>query len=178
MEILPIVRAASWSGWTSGAGRDLPGGELRAGVVGAGGILHPDELAAEALENLRKRPAEWLVTERRGGIVTLGGKPLRVEHVDEMATERLLDSHFLLRAHALIDQAVLAVAAPVRGVLLATAAIAPPRELAAFLTLAKRIHQRGTMEPLTPSVFTVQDGRLTGVLRPRRHPSREIPSAP
>jgi len=165
MEILPIVRAASWSGWAGGTFSNLLGGELCAGVVDESGALQSVERAPEALANLRKRAAQWLVTERQ---FALRGQPLRVEYVDEMATERLLDSHFLARAHALLDHAVLAVAAPVRGVLMAVPAIAGPRALAAFLILARRIHARATTEPLSPSVFTVQDGKLTGVLRPRQ----------
>jgi hypothetical protein len=194
MEIFPMLRPASWSGWSVAAGRDLPGFELRLGLCDLRGlpltVESPRfaELETEALANLRRRPAEWLVTERRGGLSALGGHPLRVEYVDEFACERLLDGTFLSRAHVLLDHAVLAVAAPVRGILMAAPAIAPPRELATFLMLARRIYNRGLavrlsrepggMEPLSPSVFTVQDGRLSGVLRPLRGPSREIPSAP
>src|SRR4051812_34279394 len=106
MEILPMLRAAGWSGWPGVAGRDLPGHELRADVVDARGAPITDQgerfaaLEAVALTNLRKRPAQWLVTERRG-LLDMGGRALRVEHVDEFACERLLDRDFLSRAHQL-----------------------------------------------------------------------------
>jgi hypothetical protein len=192
--LLPRLRHTRWIGWTEVAGRDLLERPL-AGLprVGLGEDL-PDrfqfataetltargwsELEPIALANLRRRPAAWTVTHTRGGLFGLGKKPARLELIDEHACERLLDEEFLTKAHRLIDQEILAVAAPARGLLFAAPGIARSDEMAAFLALAERTFTKvpAHLEPISPAVFTVQEGRISGVIL--GHPRRQHELAP
>jgi hypothetical protein len=185
--LLPKLRHTRWIGWTEVAGRDLFDRPMASGLprVGVGedtperftfvapdGDRSFDELETIAIANLRKRPVSWSVKKMRSGLLGLGKKPIQLQLIDEWACERLLDRDFLGQAHRLLDQEVLAVAAPARGLLYAAPGIAGPDPLAAFLSLAERafVNVPEDMEPISPAVFTVQQGRLTGVIL--GHPQR------
>lgn len=175
-DLLPRLRHRDWYGWTDVLGRDLldprlPGGVPRVGV----GVDTPAkfwwaeadgrELAALepiALANLARRPARWEVVDKDGGFLGRGGRPAVLKLVDEYASERLLDRAFLDEAHQLLRAPMVALVTPVRGMLYAASALDPER-VATLRANATVTFGATTLEPLSPQVFVVQSGAVTGV---------------
>jgi hypothetical protein len=200
--LLPKLRHTRWIGWTEVAGRDLFDKPVANGLprLGVGedtpqrfSFVTPEGLAdahrtwgdveSVALANLRKRPATWTVTKKRGGVLGIGAKPARLSFVDEFACERLLDADFLNQAHRLLATELLAVAVPARGIIFAGRGVADLAEMSEFLAVAERAFcdVPANMEPVSPAVFAVQAGKLVGVVlgQPQRTdevtPSRGFP---
>jgi hypothetical protein len=200
--LLPMLRHPSWSGWLDAASRglvdgceDLTPAPPRVGYVEeegddgrrvrflttqafvAAGLTRGD-VERRALENLTKRKAKWRVAEKRGGFLGIfGGKPLLLEHVDDLGSERLLDGAFLAKAHTLLDTKRIFVATPVRGMIVAAAAT--DDDDVATRAFILRVEATFTsaprdVEPLSAAVLLVEGGVPKSAVKRRREP---IPKA-
>lgn len=182
--ILPKLRHERWMGWTEVAGRPLVAMPLPGLPRVALGEDTPkrfaflpkpefiersaenwaerpfEEWEAIAVSNLAQRPRRWQVAERSGGVFGFGGKPSRLEYVDEFACEHMLDVAFMNEAHALLRSSLLAVAIPARGIL-AAADGADQAQVEKLIDYARRgfVGAPEGMEPITPHAITVRDGR-------------------
>lgn len=194
--LLPMLRHPSWSGWLEAAGRAIVDGseDLTPALPRVGYVEEEDErrvrflttqafvqagltrgdVEKRALENLAKRKAKWRVAEKRGGFLGIfGGKPLLLEHVDELASERLLDGAFVAEAHRRLDSKRLFMATPVRGLIVAAAAADDDdgatrafilRVEATFTSAPKEV------EPLSAAVILVEEGVPKAAVKRRREP--------
>lgn len=134
------------------------------------------DLEAIAVANLAKRPEFWTVKEKSKGFLGIGARPLRLELVAEHAASRVLDVRFMTTAHEQLDAPVLMIAIPVRGIMWVSAAATDAAALGAFLALARATFENAPkgIEPLTPVVLTMQDGKLIGVAAGRSSDSKSI----
>lgn len=80
------------------------------------------------------------------------------------AAEKLLDVTFMRTLHADLRARTLAVAAPVRGMLLVTSADDPSR-LSRFAALARMRYDDGGSRAISPVVLLVEHGAITGAMR-------------
>lgn len=181
--LLPKLRHERWMGWTELPGRDL----LKMPVkglprVGVGEdtrerytfVQHRDlnesttfaELEAISLANLAKRPGHWTVKEKSKGLLGIGARPLMLELMDEFSAERVLDVAFMTQAHDQLKSPLLTIAIPVRGIMWVRAAATDVATAGAFLELARKAFENAPegLEPITPVVLTMQDGKLVGVV--------------
>lgn len=115
-----------------------------------------------ALRNLRARPAKWAVNDVRVGT---DNKKLRLAAFDDdyLAAERILDSDFILQAHKNLKAPTLAVGVPRRGGLLAADG-RPADKLSWFAAIVADLYYRNDAAPITPLVFLMEEGRITGAL--------------
>jgi len=122
-----------------------------------------DEAVDDALEELTASgDAEWAEQD----VPVKGGGTLKilVREGDGAESEDLLVPDVLLEAAESLDAKALAVAVPVRGVLLATDADQKWQLVAAFATAARMQHAAGEDDALWPGVLRVEDGHVTGVI--------------
>ncbi len=126
-----------------------------------------EDLEAIAVANLCRRPEFWTVREKSKGFLGMGSKPTLLELIAEHAAARILDATFLQKAHEQLNAPLLAVAVPFRGVIWARGAAASVQDIAAFAEAVRHAFidvPRG-VEPISPHVFTVLDGKITGVIQ-------------
>jgi hypothetical protein len=182
--ILPKLRHHRWMGWTEVAGRPLLAMPLR-GIphVGVGEdtperyefvsqaavAAGPRDFAAwEAVgaKNLARRSMDWKVKDKTKGFLGIGSKPLSLEMIEEFACERILDVATMRKAHELLQAPLLVVAIPVRGIMWARPAPTDVAEAGKFIGLARLAFEKvpKNIEPITPVVFSVMDGKLVGVV--------------
>lgn len=93
-----------------------------------------------------------------------GGSVITVVGGSFYAAEKVLDVAFMRALHADLGARTLAVAAPVRGMLLVMSADDPSR-LSRFATLARMRYDDGGSRAISPSVLFVEHGAIVGVLR-------------
>jgi hypothetical protein len=136
------------------------------------GVAPLPTLRAQALRTLAEIEVE---TER----LAVGGIEILVVHGSYFAAEKILDAGFLRRLHGELGCALLAAAVPEKSRLLVTAGVATPRGLAAFLALAKGIHDADEGgRQLSPTVVAIQDGAIVGVLTAEgASPGPTVPTA-
>ncbi|MCA9534200.1 MAG: hypothetical protein KC593_10995 [Myxococcales bacterium] len=124
-----------------------------------------EALEWEALAQLRRRPLSWEVKARRAD-----GWPHALTLVDEFASSAVLSPERLREAHERLtsDRAWLAI--PTQGVLVLRArdadeeqALRDARELEAW---ARDAFSRALDTRVTPTLFAVEQGVLTGALEP------------
>jgi hypothetical protein len=182
--LLPKLRHERWMGWTEIPGRELVKLPGLPGLpkVGLGEdtpqrysyVQHHDlvartfeQLEALAVANLAKRPGQWKIKTKSGGVLGIGAKPSMIELVDEFACERILDVAFMQKAHALLKSPLIAVAVPVRGILWAAPAGGDVATVGNLIALARRafVEAPANMEPISPAVLTVSDGKVVGVVQ-------------
>jgi hypothetical protein len=119
------------------------------------------EIEAEALKNLERQ--ERRLWELADFPLASGTARIAVCADEPLAAERILDVEFLRKAgEALGDHRALTVAAPRRGVLLALPLQGPLEAGARFATAVVAAWRSGETEPLSPAIFVVTDGRITG----------------
>lgn len=94
-----------------------------------------------------------------------GAKPWRLEYIDEFACEQLLNVAFMNEAYALLGSQLLAVAIPVRGILVAAKGAEQP-QVGNLVSYARRafVGAPDGMEPITPHALIVRDGQPVGAL--------------
>lgn len=180
--LLPRLRHERWMGWTELPSRALLSMPIK-GLprVGVGEdtrerftfVQYADMAAhvladfeAIAVANLAKRPGHWTVKEKSKGFLGVGSKPLRLEFADEHSAERILDQHFMRKASELLGSKLLLVAIPIRGIMWVRAASTDATEVGDFLAGARHVFEQvpAGIEPITPVVLTVDDGKLTGAV--------------
>lgn len=184
--ILPKLRHERWMGWTEIEGRrlvpmPLPGlprvalGEdtperffflPKPGLASAEWAVRSfEEWEAIAVSNLARRPRRWKIAERSGGVFGVGGKPSRLEYIDEFACEHTIDATFMNEAHALLGSKLLAVAIPVRGILVAVDG-ANPAHAGNLADYARRgfVGAPQGLEPITPHIILFQDGKPRSII--------------
>jgi hypothetical protein len=131
-----------------------------------------ERLQKEAIANLRARPAKWRVARSTGGFLGFGKKPqLLIFDGDFFAAERVLDEEFLREAQRLLKTQLVAVGIPARGVIFAADGMPkgndPHLEIGAFVAMMANIYRTSARDtaPISPTVFTAQDGKLIGSIR-------------
>jgi hypothetical protein len=185
-QLLPKLRHERWMGWMEVPGRALleipvPGlprvcvGEdtpRRFNFVQQANLNERPfaDFEAVAVANLARRPASWAIKAKSGGVFGFGGKPSRLELIDEFACERILDVAFMKQAHALLASPLIVVAIPVRGILRVASATADAAATGELVEFARSgfIHVLDGMEPITPHALTIQDGAIVGIVQNMR----------
>ncbi len=182
-KLLPKLRHERWIGWTELPSRPLLPLSIKGLPHVAAGmdtrerfqfVQHSDldesttlaDLEAIAVANLGRRSEFWTVKEKSKGFLGIGAKPTFLELIAEHAAARILDTAFLEMAHEQLNAPLLAVAIPFRGVLWARSAAGSAQDIAAFAEGARRAFTevpRG-VEPISPHVFTLLNGKVTGVI--------------
>ena len=121
----------------------------------------PGELESEAIRNLRERPASWQDLE-----LDLGGfrRLKMLVATDDFTAERILDPAFLLEAQGALTASGLLVAIPRRGFLAGTALDSNVERVHTFGAVAATQFQGGESAPVTPALFTVRNGQITGAV--------------
>jgi uncharacterized protein YtpQ (UPF0354 family) len=121
----------------------------------------PGELESEAIHNLRQREASWQDLE-----LDLGGfrRLKMLVATDDFTAERILDPAFLLEAQGALDASGLLVAVPRRGFLAVTALDTNVERVHTFGAVAATQFQGGESAPITPALFTVRNGQITGAV--------------
>ena len=121
----------------------------------------PGELESEAIRNLRERPASWQDLE-----LDLGGfrRLKMLVATDDFTAERILDPAFLLEAQGALNASGLLVAVPRRGFLAVTALDTNVERVHTFGAVAATQFQGGESAPVTPALFTVRNGQITGAV--------------
>jgi uncharacterized protein YtpQ (UPF0354 family) len=121
----------------------------------------PGELESDAIRNLRERPASWQDLE-----LDLGGfrRLKMLVATDDFTAERILDPAFLLEAQGALNAAGLLVAVPRRGFLAVTALDTNVERVHTFGAVAATQFQGGESAPVTPALFTVRNGQITGAV--------------
>lgn len=185
--LLPLLKEGIWKGREISICRPLFGAEQLGDVpLLAFGYDRPntfeflskekggdfERLQKEAVANLRARPAKWKVARSTGGFLGFGKKPqLLVFDGDFFAAERVLDEEFLREAQRLLKTQLVAIGIPARGVIFAADGLPkgkdPRTEIAAFVAMIANIYRSSAREtaPISPTVFTAQDGKLIGSIR-------------
>lgn len=186
--LLPKLRNERWMGWTELPSRELLKVPLK-GLprVGIGEdtrerftfVQHTDlgtpdtlaELEAIAVRNLANRPEHWNVKEKSKGLLGFRAKPRLIELTAEHAVERVLDVAFMRKAHEMLDASLVVIGIPVRGILWARAAPADVADGGEFLACVRKAFADAPkgLEPLTPIVLSVQDGKLIGAATGMKH---------
>jgi len=124
-----------------------------------------------ALRNLGTRELVWKTEE-----VQIGpSKQLRmvVAGEDYFAAERILDAVFIKQAHGILKADMLIVAAPRRGMLLATSAKQPKEMLERFGAAVSAQYHRADSPPISPLLFVAVEGRLVGMLKGMEDAARD-----
>jgi hypothetical protein len=197
--LLPKLRHYRWPGWGQVSGRDLFARQVPAVPRLAVGedtpkqyrYIQPGELAESgrtfdeleeiALSNLAKRKAVWTVDKKRGGLFGMGSKPAQLVCIEEFSCERLFLPDHMAEAQRLLRSDFLHIGIPVRGFMNATPLV-DPDELSEFIASieAMFVGAPENMEAISPAVFVMQEGRVTGVIgaRPDYEPKRGFPWPP
>ena len=124
-----------------------------------------------ALRNLGTRELVWKTEE-----VQIGpSKQLRmvVAGEDYFAAERILDAVFIKQAHGILEADMLIVAAPRRGMLLATSAKQSKEMLERFGAAVSAQYHRADSPPISPLLFVAVEGRLVGMLKGMEDAARD-----
>lgn len=180
--LLPVLRPAGWEGADDSLFRrllPLPGSPVVAFAWSVEPLLafvSPERVArggetledveAAAVRNLVEQEVHWAVHD----LARPEEPPVPVATVQgERASEHILVPSILRGIATELDTGgALAVAIPYEGALLATAL----ENAAALLVLAQGLYAEPRGLPLTPWVFLVQRGRLTGRITPPAEPPR------
>ncbi len=189
--IVPKLRHHRWRGWTEIANKPLiamPVASLPRYGVGedrndsfefignaqiAMGPRTFDEWEAIAVRNVGRRSMEWRVKGKTKGFLGIGARPHVLELIEEFACERILDVQLMQRAHELLRAPILAVSIPVRGIMWARPAPATGCEMELLAQSRDAFVQApNSLEPITPLVFAIQQGRVTGVITGGADPER------
>ena len=120
------------------------------------------------IPELRRRATANLV-DIAVGIEPVALDELRflVVHGSYYAAEKILDVEFMKTLHVRIGSEVLAAAVPRKGELLVTNAVVQPPTMFGFLSIVEGSHKKKDgPPPLSPTVFLVQEGKISGVVRP------------
>jgi hypothetical protein len=109
------------------------------------------QLETAAVAAMTRTPARWEPLE---------GAPLRAIQIinEEYACERILDRELLRAGARALNSAGLAVAIPQRGQLVAV----PLKSGFALMPIAAALHATAQNPAISPWVFAVQDGQVTG----------------
>jgi hypothetical protein len=118
-------------------------------------------LEAQALANLRERPATWVPVD-----VDVEGSSLRILTCsgDYFAAEHVLNLPFMQQAQRTLKTPGLFVGVPRRGLLMATAAGQDQQMIAAFGAAVAGQFSRGETAVISPMLFAMKDGAIVGVL--------------
>ena len=119
--------------------------------------LTESELEQLAIENLCKRPATW----KR---IRLGNLNGLVMEADFFNAERILNQKCMIEAQDLLHAPLLWVGIPHQGMLFVTNAAPQQADLSAFVQLVYIRYKQSTAPSITPSVFWMKDGQITGQL--------------
>jgi hypothetical protein len=118
-----------------------------------------ERLRAEAEENLHKLEVRIAELEAPGG-------PVLVVHGGYYSSEKLLDRTFLRAIHERLAAGLLLAAVPRKGQLWLTSGVATLEHIGAFLMIVQKEHDDAVpSERISPIVFVVTDGALTGIAR-------------
>jgi hypothetical protein len=180
LPLLPCLKEAKWAGrehtvcralWESGSSPYMPWLAV--------GYDHPHTfefinttrlpelnttekaLEAEALANLRARPATWEPLD-----VDVKGRKLRILTCsgDYFAAEHVLDPAFMQQAQRTLKAPGLFVGVPRRGLLMAAAAGQDQQMIAAFGAAVAGQFSRGESAVISPMLFAMKDGAIIGIL--------------
>jgi hypothetical protein len=118
-------------------------------------------LEAQALANLRARPAAWEPVN-----VEVKGKTLRMLCCsgDYFAAEQVMNPAFMQEAQRKFKTHGLFVGVPRRGLLMVTAAGQDDQMIAAFGAAVAGQFSRGETAPISPMLFAIKDGAIVGIL--------------
>jgi hypothetical protein len=118
-------------------------------------------LEAQALANLRARPATWEPVD-----VDVKGSRLRILTCsgDYFAAEHVLNPAFMQQAQRTLKTHGLFVGVPRRGLLMAAAAGQDQQMIAAFGAAVAGQFSRGETAVISPMLFAMKDGAIVGVL--------------
>jgi hypothetical protein len=118
-------------------------------------------LEAQALANLRARPATWEPVH-----VDVKGSKLQILTCsgDYFAAEHVLDPAFMQQAQRMVKAPGLFVGVPRRGLLMATAAGQDQQMIAAFGAAVAGQFSRGETAVISPMLFAMKDGAIIGIL--------------
>lgn len=83
---------------------------------------------------------------------------------DPFACVRLIDQEFMLQAHNALQSRRLVVCVPVQGVLYATRENMTDDDLISFEELIYKLHTDAQFHPVSPILFSMEDGAITGAL--------------
>jgi hypothetical protein len=114
-----------------------------------------DDLSSQALRNLRDEEVQVERVEVQGLVLVAvtGGF---------YAAEKLLDPELLRKLHRMLGAELIAVAAPARGLLLATTAQQAPEQLGLFAIVAQRRFEEAGQQQISSAVLLSHDGALVG----------------
>ena len=139
----------------------------------------PAATHAAAMDNLNARAFEWTdELDDDGNVESL-------RFIDEFAAETLLCPTRLQAAHKRLGDDVLLVAAPIRDLIRAQAGISldhlndPTEPIKRLMAWARHVYEEatdtGTHKPVSPYVFIVQAGLISGVSFPQEGPNITTP---
>jgi hypothetical protein len=134
-------------------------GESTFGMVRREALPKSPEIAFE--EAMRNLGDEEVQSEE----VEIGDLPVVIVSGSFYAAEKLLDRGFLLGLHDDLETDYLAVAAPARGCMLATAMRHDAAALARFAAIARARYDGGGGRAISPAVLIVEAGRVVGYAR-------------
>jgi hypothetical protein len=118
-----------------------------------------ERLRAEAEENLRDLEVRIAELEAPNG-------PVLVVHGGYYASEKLLDRAFLRGIHERLAAGLLLAAVPRKGQLWLTSGVSTLEHIGAFMMIVQKEHGEAVPnERISPIVFVVTDGALTGIAR-------------
>ena len=83
---------------------------------------------------------------------------------DPFACARVMDQEFMLQAHDALQSRRLVVCVPVQGVLYATRENMTDDDLISFEELIYKLHTDAQFHPVSPILFSMEDGAITGAL--------------
>ncbi len=114
------------------------------------------------LRFLKTRPGTW----KQETLELDTGRVLVVWACEEdpFACARVLDSEFMLQAHQALQAKRLVVCIPVQGVLYVTHENITDDDLVSFEDLIYKLHTDPQFHPVTPILFAMEDGVITGAL--------------
>ncbi|MEO7093722.1 MAG: hypothetical protein ABI175_10760, partial [Polyangiales bacterium] len=187
--VLPWLKPASWPGWSMCPCRPLLGhssedapwvtyGHMQGDKFEivtldseVGKATTQEDLEKEAIASLESTRPQWKVVQSRKGFLGMRGKPnvIVIEDVD-YAAERILDATLMRDGEALLETKLMAVAVPLRGLMMATSAESPD-ELPSFIKWVDKKHKSAKgATPISSRVFLVRDGVVIGSAQPSAAP--------
>jgi hypothetical protein len=126
-----------------------------------------EELKPEALANLRK-------IEVQVDKVELELLTFYVVSDSYFACEKILDVVFMKAMAMKLDAKLLAIGIPEKGRMFVMDAISPPDKMAGFMAIVRGVHAKNEgNRAISPTVFLVSDGLLTGVVSTADQPRPE-----
>ena len=150
--------------WQGASSRLMPQLTFGHRLGGAFAFMASDEarrasVQETALGNLAQVDAPWSETEFEGED---GQTYLALACQDNCATEKLLDSVFMIQAQRLLSAKRLIVGIPARTLMLVMDGGNDGAATMGFLALNLSFFRSGEGVPVTPALFRVKDGRIEG----------------